>query len=70
MACQQRNLSHSPIGAIANEFDGLKVALQRFPARRGACDSALNHIKNTKREIMRNLVSDLVWINKALRTLL
>lgn len=38
-------LSFSPIGAVANEFDGLKVALQRFPARRGAGCSALNDPK-------------------------
>lgn len=38
-------LSYSPIGAIANEFDGLKIALQRFPARRGAGCSALNYPK-------------------------
>lgn len=38
-------LSHSPIGAIANEFDGLKIALQWFSARRGAGCSALNYPK-------------------------
>lgn len=44
-----RSLSHSPIGTIANEFDGLKVALQRFPPGRGAGRSALSHTENTKR---------------------
>lgn len=37
--------SYSPVGAIANEFDGLKIALQWFPARRGAGCSALNYPK-------------------------
>lgn len=38
-------LSYSPVGAITNEFDCLKVALQWFPARRGAGCSALNYPK-------------------------
>lgn len=46
---KQRSLSYSPIGAIANELYGLKVALQWFPARRGAGRTALNHA-NAKKE--------------------
>lgn len=42
---KQCRLPYSPIGAIANEFDGLKIALQWFPARRGADCTALNYPK-------------------------
>lgn len=46
---KQRSQSYSPIGAIANELDGLKVTLQWFPARRGAGCSALNQIHPMKK---------------------
>lgn len=52
--CQQRTLSYSPIGAITNELDGFKVALQWFPTRRGAGCSALNHTHSTKEKGEKN----------------
>lgn len=60
--CKQRSLSYSPIGAIANELDSLKVALQWFPARRGAGCSALNHTrpKTQGMENNRNLTAALL----------
>lgn len=64
-----RVLPHSPIGTIANEFDGLKVALQRFPPGRSAGCSALSHTENTKRENNEGPSFSSVWKNKNQRTL-
>jgi hypothetical protein len=38
---------HSPVGAVANELDGLKVALHGLPPGRGARHPALNHTQET-----------------------
>lgn len=42
--------AYSPVGAVANELDGLEVALQGFPPGGGAGRSALNHAASEKGE--------------------